>query len=188
MEGLNAHYSWAFNDQVEDHLELMPGTMPARWGRMTPLSRVMVVEVGKILRNNGLLQPDERCCDLGMEVGLIGGTKKGCLYTDMDFIRSMDQGVGLASPALFGYTLPNIPLAEAASHFGLVGPVYALFDETHPLEAAEQEAHRILQIEDGLSFMLACEFDHFRSKVEREVLIVNLTLLKKDDDCNSCLS
>jgi 3-oxoacyl-(acyl-carrier-protein) synthase len=167
-------YSWAFNDQADDDSVAVLGTVPGRWGRMTPLCRLLLVKIGLLLQEKHIMEKGQKCSDLGLKVGLIGGTRRGSLHTDQAFIRTMENGPGLASPALFGYTLPNIPLAEAASQFGLIGPVYALLEASKPLDSAISEAKRLLLSQKELSFMLACEFDHYE-----DVFKVNLTLVGK---------
>jgi len=172
-------YSWAFDDQADDDSVAVLGTVPGRWGRMTPLCRLLLVKIGLLLQEKYILKKGQKCSDLGLQVGLVGGTKKGSLHTDKAFIRTMENGLGLASPALFGYTLPNIPLAEAASQFGLVGPVYALLEVRNPLDSAISEAKRLLLSQKELSFMLACEFDHYEDAEQGDTLKVNLTFVGK---------
>ncbi|WP_163335671.1 hypothetical protein [Desulfopila sp. IMCC35008] len=166
------------------------GSIPGRWGRMPRLSRLVLVETGRILRceKNGISGESERLCDAGKNVGLVGATRRGSLHTDLAFRQTMASGPGLASPALFGYTLPNTPLAEAAVVFGLTGPVYALFDENGTLlNRAEKEAAALLEHMASLDFMLACAFDHYPEKNGREKISVTLTVLNRDGDCNPCV-
>lgn len=161
-------------DRVKDLL----GEIPGRWGRMTPLSRLLIVETAQALYENAILARGQRFCDLGKNVGLLGATRRGSLHTDLAFIGTMGEGAGLASPALFGYTLPNIPLAEAAVAFGLTGPVYALFDNETPLKSAESEARLLLMMQKDLDLMLACEFDHYIDSGQHEELSVTLTVVE----------
>ncbi len=157
------------------------GGVPGRWGRMTLLSRLLIIETGRILQESNKLEKAERLCDKGLTVGLIGATGRGSLYTDQAFKETMQAGPGLASPALFGYTLPNTPLAEAAVFYGLMGPVYALYDECdNKLEVAEKEASRLLVMQQELDFMLACEFDHYYAKERQEKLSVTLNVIIRD--------
>ncbi|PHR30239.1 MAG: hypothetical protein COA36_02320 [Desulfotalea sp.] len=175
-------YTYAYNDQVDEAVISLIGAIPKRWGRMNPLSRLLIVEVGRLLIAKGLITSGQKCSDRGLTIGLVGATSRGSLRTDVDFIASMEEGAGLASPALFGYTLPNIPLAEAAGQFGLTGPVYALFDTLKPFEKAELEARYLLSYHSELSLMLACEFDHLSGREARggvEKLLVNLTIVEK---------
>lgn len=154
-------FPYVFLDTPDAETIALLVDIPGRWGRMPPLCRGVVVETGRILKDAGLLENGRNLTAKGKNVGLIGGSRKGSLSTDLNFAATLSQNPKLASPALFGYTLPNIALAEAASHFGLVGPVYAVFDANNPLDTARQEAKRLLQMQKDLSLMLACEFDHF---------------------------
>ena len=166
-----------FVDQPDDQVKEILGVIPSRWGRMSALSRLLLVETGRVLRAEKNIEPGQRLTDLGKKVGLIGATRRGSLYTDEAFIRSMECGQGLASPALFGYTLPNIPLAETAVAFGLIGPVYAVFDVEDPLKSAEKEARNFLRMQSDLDYMLACEFDHYQPKGQQEEFTVTLTVV-----------
>ena len=167
---------WIFADQADEFVSSLLGKVPARWGRMTPLCRLLIVRTAELLQNRGLLECGGRFVDSGRTVGLIGGTKRGSLHTDLAFIDSMVGG--LPSPALFGYTLPNIPLAETAVAFGMTGPVFAVFEKRAPLVKAEQEARRFLEADRTLEFMLACDFDHYLMDGQ-EVISVNLTVVER---------
>ncbi len=179
---------WAFEDQPDQHIISLLGNIPGRWGRMSPLSRLLIVETAYLLKEDGIFVRGQRLSETGQKIGLIGGTKRGSLRTDQEFIASMADGPGLASPSLFGYTLPNIPLAEAASFFGLTGPVYAIFDTRNPLEKALDEARRLLLMQKKLTLMLACEFDHYDYRGQQEQLTVTITVVKHNADHNSDLS
>ncbi|HIJ78964.1 MAG: hypothetical protein OEY01_07825 [Desulfobulbaceae bacterium] len=152
-------YAYDFSDAPGREVTDFIGEIPPRWGRMPVLSRAVVVEAGRVLLENGILPGVGRFLGLGKKVGLIGATKYGSLATDFDFAESLAAGPNLASPALFGYTLPNIPLSEAANQFGLTGPVYAIFAEQNLLEAAVAEAKLWLESRHDLYAMLACAFD-----------------------------
>lgn len=165
------------NQPAESILTLL-GAIPGRWGRMTPLSRLLIIETARVLQHRRILDCGQRLSDLGKKVGLIGGTRRGSLHTDQAFISTKEAGPGLASPALFGYTLANIPLAEAAVAHGLVGPVYAVFDAKSPLESAQDEARRLLSMQINLDLMLACEFDHYEQAGQQEELSVTLTVVE----------
>jgi hypothetical protein len=170
-------FDYAFQQIPDAETAAILGDIPDRWGRMPPLSRAVVVEAGRVLKNRALLKSGRRLTEAGITAGLIGGTRKGSLATDMEFAATLTRGPDLASPALFGYTLPNIPLAEAANHYGLRGPVYAIFDSENPLSMAVQEAKRLLYIQKDLSLMLACEFDNFDHGGQGEQLSVIFTLV-----------
>lgn len=172
------NFSYAFLDTPDADTKALLGSIPGRWGRMPPLSRAVIVEVGRILKDAGFLENGRNLAYQGKNVGLIGGTRKGSLVTDLDFAATFSQNSKFTSPALFGYTLPNIALAEAAGHYGLVGPVYAVFEANTPLDVARKEAKRLLLMQKGLSFMLACEFDCLDHHDGQAKLFVTLSILK----------
>ena len=167
---------------LDDHADLkvqdLLGTIPKRWGRMSPLSRLMIVELAHLLQEQDLLQIGERLDDKGLQVGLVGGTARGSLFTDQQFVGTMDGNSALASPALFGYTLANIPLAEAALTFGLSGPVYALFETKNPLSTAEKEARLLLTTQPNLDMMFACNFDHYEDN-GKTTFSVQITIIRR---------
>jgi len=169
---------WAITGELDKTRAQLLGKLPGRWGRMTPMSRLMIFEVGSILQRNGIISSHCMRVDESSTIGIVGATSRGCLHTDEAFLATMNLGPGLASPALFGYTLPNIVLAEAATHYGLVGPVYALIDEVQPLAMAAQEAQLLLDAQEGLDRMIACEFDHYSHQDGSATFDVKLKLIQ----------
>jgi len=132
---------------------------PARWGRMDRISRIAVVEVGCLLHGRGLLEIATGKVAATMDVGLVTGTRRGSLATDLAYCAPIPQAPELVSPTLFSYTLANIAASEVASQFGLRGPVYALYSEIDPLGAAMEEAKRWLSTSPGLDAMVAGVLD-----------------------------
>jgi 3-oxoacyl-(acyl-carrier-protein) synthase len=151
-------YNYAFTATPDRETLDILGTQPTRWGRMPPLSRAMVVETGRCLKE-WTMRSQTLPADAERTIGLIGGTTRGSLAPDLDFAATLLEGVNLASPAIFGYTLANIPLAEAANHYHLTGPVYAVLDAHAPLDAAIREARRLVRMRPAFHFILACAFD-----------------------------
>jgi hypothetical protein len=175
-------YAYAFMDTPDRETLGILGTLPNRWGRMPPLSRAMVVETGRILQGCSMPAMLTRYepGDTDRMVGLIGGTSRGSLSPDMDFAATLLEGVSLASPAIFGYTLANIPLAEAANHYHLTGPVYAVIDTVAPLAAAVREAERLVRIQPAFPFILACAFDDDPGNDREERLSLTFTIVYKN--------
>ncbi len=171
-------YDYAFDDTVSSDIKEMLISVPGRWGRMPPLSRAVVVEAGKLLRQHNLLAGGANQAAAGRIIGLIGGSRWGSNVTDQHFYSTMKEEAALASPALFGYTLANIPLAEAANQFGLTGPVYAIIDSETPLQSACNVAKRLLRANNKLDMMLACEFDSTYGVNRAEQLSVTFTIVK----------
>lgn len=93
---------------------------------MDLLSRATLLAVGRTLRAADLLSDTGNGHHASGRIGLIAGSRRGSLTTDLAYGETLRQGPDGASPALFSYTLPSISLAEAAIHYHLTGPVYAL--------------------------------------------------------------
>ena len=128
------------------------GNLPDRWLRMDTMSQYAVLEIGRALKDAGIDQFSPECC------GIIGGSKFGSLATDLAYAESLQDGVAFASPALFGYTLANISLAEAASHYNITGPVFCILDDS-PFAASQNEAKRWLHFMPKDSFIIYGELD-----------------------------
>jgi hypothetical protein len=170
------HYNYAFMDTPDPETLDILGTLPSRWGRMPPLSRAMVVETGRFLKKCAI-QPQSFPADTGKVIGLIGGSARGSLAPDLDFAATLLEDVNLGSPAIFSYTLANIPLAEAANHYHLTGPVYAVLDAQAPLDAAIREAKRLVQMQPAYYFILACAFDDNPGSDRERRLSLTFTLV-----------
>lgn len=154
----SSHYDYLKQDMPTADILTVLGTLPQRWGRMDRISRLAVVEVGRALLNCGWQDRHNEQTSNGGRGGLIGLTRRGSLATDLAFVETMKEGVALASPTLFSYTLANIALAEAASHYNLTGPVYSVFTD-NPTTAGEDEARRWLACDASLDFMIVAEVD-----------------------------
>lgn len=132
----------------EDLAREILGTLPERWGRMDTMSRVALVGVGQVLRDAGMLAIDLPVLKFGWNGGLIVGSRRGSLAVDLEYAQTLQAGPGMASPHLFSYTLPNIPLAETAIQYRLTGPVFVMIGEA-PFEKAVLEARQWLETMEG---------------------------------------
>ncbi len=89
-----------------------------RFGRMSGYSKLGLAAVAFALRDAALDRFDAR-----RPIALFAGSQLGSLSTDRDYFDTvLPENGGLASPALFAYTLANCFLGEAAIQFGLTGP------------------------------------------------------------------
>lgn len=154
----SSSYDYINQDLPVADILLVLGTLPKRWGRMDRISRLAVVEVGRVLLASGWQGSDDTRTSSRGHGGLIGLTSRGSLATDLAFVDTLKEDAALASPTLFSYTLPNIALAEAASHYNLTGPVYSVFTND-PGAGGEDEARRWLDCDDSLDFMIVGELD-----------------------------
>lgn len=155
MSALNDHRREGLDATARDLL----GTLPERWGRMDLMSRTALVETGKILRANSLLAEDTGILRQGLTGGLIVGTRRGSLAVDLEYAESVKAGPGLASPHLFSYTLPNIPLAETAIQYGLTGPVFCLISDDPHAEALQDGRLWLDGTVDEIDFIVAGALD-----------------------------
>jgi len=157
------------------------GDFPGRWGRMDKISRLTVIEVGKILGSAGLIAGRRHLLPDTFRIGLVVGSRRGSLGSDLAFMASMQEDFRMASPALFGYTLPSISLAEAACHFGLRGPVYSLLHYDQAGQQAEREAEFWLFADQGLNAMIWGNVDCYPSTTNpnEEIVTAKLHLMEK---------
>jgi len=100
----------------------------SRFGRLDLFSRVGVTAVALTLEDAGCAvgRPAEDEDGRFHDIGLIVASASGSLKTDRDFFHSLLQSPGLASPALFVYTLAAAFVGEAALRFGLAGVTLSL--------------------------------------------------------------
>jgi len=96
----------------------------SRFGRLDAFSRLALAGVALALRDAGIEKSTEP-----RAAAIAASTTYGCTGTDLDYLATLDEAPGLASPQLFAYTLPNVFLGEAAIRFGLTGPTLIVSDE-----------------------------------------------------------
>ncbi len=115
---------------------LGPGRLPAlrsklfldtahpRFGRFDTYAKAGFAAIALALRSAGL-----GCWTHKRPIGLVAGTRQGCLEADLAYFETAAlHGGTLASPNLFAYTLPSCMLGEASIQFGLTGPSFVIDD------------------------------------------------------------
>jgi len=145
------------------------GTLPERWGRMGLMGRAALVEVGRVLQEEKMLIGDSPSLLPGWNAGLIIGSKKGSLAVDIEYAQSLKAGPGMASPHLFSYTLPNIPLAEAAIQYGLTGPVFCIISDDPYNDALLEAEQWLTEMTGSKTLMVAGAMDIISSGETAEV-------------------
>ncbi|MDF7823378.1 hypothetical protein P4B35_05090 [Pontiellaceae bacterium B12227] len=91
------------------------------FGRFPAIAQRACYVTALAMRDAGLDYSKEQ----KQEIGLLGMDEYGCEKANMDYFQDyVDGGRSMARANLFIYTLPSSPLAEAAVHFGLQGPLY----------------------------------------------------------------
>jgi hypothetical protein len=153
------------------------GVIPERWGRMDLLSRAVLVATGDVLRSQNLLADTHHTIE-DLSIGLICSSMRGSLASDILFGKSMVEDASLASPALFCYTLATVPLAEAAIHYRLTGPVFALIGD-NPYAEAIDTAGRWLRSSASLYGVVAGAVE-CSAELKGQTITTNLTFLHRD--------
>lgn len=165
------------SESVNSEVLAIIGSVPRRWGRMDLLSRMAVVAVGRAFCDSDLLNRQTNKIHSGNTVGLVAVTRWGSLITDLAFCETLSQGTELASPTVFSYTLPNIAIAEAASHFGLTGPVYSIFAKHDLMKKVGQEAMLWLSNQPEISAMVAGRLDIPPSYAKRKTPVAEFHIV-----------
>lgn len=112
LDGDNVSFTgsvWDFNDFAKDCLKFL-GVRYPKFHKMDNLSKMAFLGTEALLKGLG---PDHSNAD----VGLIFFNKTSSLDTDLKHQHEINHGVG--SPAIFVYTLPNIPVGEISIRHGI---------------------------------------------------------------------
>lgn len=92
------------------------------FGRFDRVTRLVCTLTALALEDGGLVYGSDN-----LDIGLLGLNPAGCLAANRSFYTDyVEAGRTLSRANLFIYTLPTSPLAEAAIHFGLSGPLLYL--------------------------------------------------------------
>lgn len=121
------------------------------FGRLDVSSRATGYAVALALKDAGVEYP---IMD-GVRAGIVGTSANGCLESDAGYFADYLKGDRILGRGnLFIYTLPTSPLAEAAIHFGLTGPLFYVNAGRGRLAAAIGHAGEVMRDHD-LDMMLA---------------------------------
>jgi len=161
-------------DSTINNLEHLLPIKPKRWGRMDILSKFLIIGCAKVL--------EVAMSELKQEVGLLCATTYGSLSTDIEYAKTISIDVKEASPILFGYTLPNISLSEAAAFFKFKGAVYAnIYDpnitEEDMLTSVIKKAAIWLNSQELTKSFIVCTIN-FLTKEAQDRLKINRNLNK----------
>ncbi|MDP7114754.1 MAG: beta-ketoacyl synthase N-terminal-like domain-containing protein [Myxococcota bacterium] len=97
-----------------------PG-LPLKLGRVDRGSKLALIAGRQALDSAGI--------DGGQPAAVVIGSRYGCLLVNEGYHRSLlTKGYRLASPLLFGYTVPSAPAGELSIAAGLTGPNLTLVD------------------------------------------------------------
>jgi len=91
-----------------------------RFGKYDRVSRMTCCVAGLAFYDAGM----SYCESEKQDIGIIGSNRAGCLESNVEFFRDfVEHGRSGGRANLFVYTLPSIPMAEAALYFKCGGPV-----------------------------------------------------------------
>lgn len=123
------------------------------FGRFEPVSQRVCYVTALALQDAAL----EYSKDKNLDIGLLGTDLYGCEQANFNYFNDyIDGGRTMARANLFIYTLPSSPLAEAAVHFGLQGPLLYLRNQDASVDSLLTAAKRMI-CEGQASMMLVYE-------------------------------
>ncbi|MBV6405352.1 MAG: hypothetical protein IT228_11845 [Flavobacteriales bacterium] len=111
----------------------------------------------------------ERGADLTEATGVLALGASGCLGTDVEHWR-VRQATGLASPAVFVYTLPNIGVGELTIRHGMHGPSLCLMTEAPDAPEALMAA-RLLRRDPRVRWLVCLWSDIFADRFEAQAVV-----------------
>jgi len=124
------------------------------FGRFNQDSRLVIFSIALALYNADI----HYARDKKQDIGILGTSPDGALTSNLDYFRDyVSCGRKLGRGNLFIYTLPSSPLAEAAIHFGLQGPLAYIRNSEKPKERLLAQAQLMIQNKEAQA-MLAVDF------------------------------
>jgi hypothetical protein len=79
------------------------------------------------------------------DMGILGTNSDGCLQSNLDYFRDfVANGRTLGRANYFVYTLPSIPMSEAAIHFQCRGPLLYMTFPEEPVASLLRQADRMI--------------------------------------------
>lgn len=84
--------------------------------------------------------------DRKQDIGVLGTNSDGCLQSNLDFFSDfVKNGRKLGRANLFVYTLPSIPVAEAAIYFKCQGPVLYMGFPSEPVASLLRHSDQMIR-------------------------------------------
>jgi len=165
---------WQYTDLRSLYSELLKDTVLAypieNFGRFNQNSRFVTFSIALALYDAGIAYGKDKKQD----IGVLGMSPDGALTSNLTYFKDyVEAGRKLGRGNLFIYTLPSSPLAEAAIHFGLQGPLVYIRNAEKPKERLLAQAELLIQNKE-VQAMLAVDFNsveatcHFISGEGRE--------------------
>ena len=120
------------------------------FGRLDNVSKMVCYASALALRDAG----ESYSQDIKKDIGIIGTNTDGSIQSDIDYFKDyVECGRKLSRGNLFIYTLPTSPLAEAAIHFGLQGPLFYITSGCSYLPLVIRTAEEMLLLNETQSVL-----------------------------------
>lgn len=125
------------------------------FARFDQASKFVTLSVALALYDAGITYAKDK----KQNIGILGMSPDGALASNLVYFKDyVEAGRKLGRGNLFIYTLPSSPLAEAAIHFGLQGPLVYIRNAEKPKERLLAQAQLLIQNEEAQA-MLAVDFN-----------------------------
>ena len=124
------------------------------FARFDQASKLVTLSVALALYDAGITYTKEK----KQNIGILGMSPDGAFASNLAYFKDyVEAGRKLGRGNLFIYTLPSSPLAEAAIHFGLQGPLLYIKSAEKPKERLLAQAQLMIQNKEAQE-MLAVDF------------------------------
>jgi len=145
---------WQYDDPRSLYAQLLRDAVFAypvkNLARFDEPSRLITLAVALALHDAGISYAEGKKQD----IGILGTSRNGALVSNLAYFRDyVEHGRKLARGNLFIYTLPTSPLAEAAIHFGLQGPLLYLRDPERPEDRLLTQAELMIQNKEASTLL-----------------------------------
>ena len=150
---------WQYSDQRSLCTQLLKDTVLTypieNFARFDQASKFATLSVALALYDAGSTYAKGKKQD----VGILGTSLDGAFVSSLAYFKDyVEAGRKLGRGNLFIYTLPSSPLAEAAIHFGLQGPLLYMWSPDKAEEKLLKQAQLLIKNEET-SFLLVVSTD-----------------------------
>ncbi len=120
------------------------------FGRFNQSSRLAILSIALALYDADI----HYARDKKQDIGILGTSPDGALDSNLAYFRDYAQaGRTLGRGNLFIYTLPSSPLAEAAIHFGLQGPLLYMRHSEKPEKNLLRQAELMVENKEASAML-----------------------------------
>jgi 3-oxoacyl-(acyl-carrier-protein) synthase len=149
---------WQYTDLRSLYAQLLKDTVLKypieNFARFDQASKFVTLSVALVLYDAGITYTKDK----KQNIGILGMSLDGAFTSNLAYFKDyVEAGRKLGRGNLFIYTLPSSPLAEAAIHFGLQGPLVYIRSAEKPRERLLAQAQLMIQNKEAQA-MIAVDF------------------------------